>query len=113
MLRRVEGEGAFVSLALSGELERAALSPEDRALATEIAYGVVRHPFYVSFLLMQIGAMLLLPHVITVFGFVAAFLSMNMTAAREEKRLSASEFGADYVAYKARTGRFFPRLVKA
>ncbi len=43
VLRRVDSDGAFVSLALAGELERAALSPEDRALATEIAYGVVRH----------------------------------------------------------------------
>ncbi len=43
VLRRVDSDGAFVSLALAGELERAALSPEDRGLATEIAYGVVRH----------------------------------------------------------------------
>ncbi len=43
MLRRVDQDGAFVSLALAGELERAGLSAEDRALATEIAYGVVRH----------------------------------------------------------------------
>lgn len=43
VVRRVESEGAFVSLALAGELERSRLGPEDRALATEIAYGVVRH----------------------------------------------------------------------
>ena len=43
VLRRVDAAGAFVSLALAGELERAGLSPEDRGLATEIAYGVVRH----------------------------------------------------------------------
>ncbi len=43
VLRRVDGDGAYLSLALAGELERAALSPEDRGLATEIAYGVVRH----------------------------------------------------------------------
>lgn len=43
MVRRVDGEGAYVSLALDGELERSRLGPEDRALATEIAYGVVRH----------------------------------------------------------------------
>jgi len=43
VLRRVDGESAFVSLALAGELERARLGPEDRALATEIAYGVMRH----------------------------------------------------------------------
>jgi 16S rRNA (cytosine967-C5)-methyltransferase len=43
VLRRVEQDDAFVSLALAGELERAGLSAPDRALATEIAYGVVRH----------------------------------------------------------------------
>jgi 16S rRNA (cytosine967-C5)-methyltransferase len=43
VVRRVDGEGAFVSLALAGELERSRLGAEDRALATEIAYGVVRH----------------------------------------------------------------------
>ena len=43
VVRRVDGEGAFLGLALAGELDRAALSPEDRGLATEIAYGVVRH----------------------------------------------------------------------
>ena len=43
VLRRVDSDGAFVSLALAGELERAELSAEDRGLATEIAYGVVRH----------------------------------------------------------------------
>src|SRR5690606_7452536 len=43
VIRRVDSEGAYLGLALAGELERARLSPEDRALATEIAYGVVRH----------------------------------------------------------------------
>jgi 16S rRNA (cytosine967-C5)-methyltransferase len=35
-------DGAYASLALSGELERAGLMPADRALATELAYGVLR-----------------------------------------------------------------------
>jgi 16S rRNA (cytosine967-C5)-methyltransferase len=43
VLRRVDADGAYVSLALAGELERSQLAAEDRALATEIAYGVVRH----------------------------------------------------------------------
>jgi 16S rRNA (cytosine967-C5)-methyltransferase len=33
---------AYASLALAGELDRAGLSVEDRALATELAYGVLR-----------------------------------------------------------------------
>jgi 16S rRNA (cytosine967-C5)-methyltransferase len=43
VVRRVEGEGAYVTLALTGELERSPLSPADRGLATELAYGVLRH----------------------------------------------------------------------
>jgi 16S rRNA (cytosine967-C5)-methyltransferase len=41
VLARVE-EGAYASLALSSELTRAGLGPADRALATEIAYGVLK-----------------------------------------------------------------------
>jgi 16S rRNA (cytosine967-C5)-methyltransferase len=43
VLRRVDSETAYASLALAGELDRSQLGPEDRALATEIAYGVLRH----------------------------------------------------------------------
>jgi 16S rRNA (cytosine967-C5)-methyltransferase len=43
VLRRVEAEGAFSSLALDHALRRnASLSPEDRALATELTYGTLR-----------------------------------------------------------------------
>jgi len=35
-------EGAYATLALSGELERAGLAAADRALATELVYGVLR-----------------------------------------------------------------------
>jgi 16S rRNA (cytosine967-C5)-methyltransferase len=41
VLARVH-EGAYATLALSGELQRARLSPQDRALATELVYGVLK-----------------------------------------------------------------------
>lgn len=43
VLRRVEQGEAYASLALQGALERAALGGADRALATELVYGVLRH----------------------------------------------------------------------
>src|SRR5262245_13452202 len=43
VIRRVDAERAYVSLARAGELERSRLGAEDRGLATEIAYGVIRH----------------------------------------------------------------------
>lgn len=42
VLRRIEAENAFATLALDHALERRPLSPEDRALATELTYGCVR-----------------------------------------------------------------------
>ena len=42
-LRRVMRDEAYASLALGGEMERAALNVADRALCTEIVYGVLRH----------------------------------------------------------------------
>jgi len=42
VLLRVEKGRAFASLALDAALDRAGLAPRDRALATEIAYGVLR-----------------------------------------------------------------------
>ena len=42
VLLRVERGRAFASLALDAALDRAGLAPRDRALATEIAYGVLR-----------------------------------------------------------------------
>jgi 16S rRNA (cytosine967-C5)-methyltransferase len=43
VLERVERDGAYAAAALDAELERAArLDPRDRALATELVYGVLR-----------------------------------------------------------------------
>ena len=36
------GDGAYADLALERELKRTNLSPRDRALATELAYGAIR-----------------------------------------------------------------------
>jgi protein-S-isoprenylcysteine O-methyltransferase Ste14 len=74
------------------------------------AYARVRHPFYASFLLALIGAFLFAPAIGTAATLLWGVVQLNRTAAREEKRLAASEFGAEYRAYIARTGRFLPRL---
>lgn len=72
-------------------------------------YRWVRHPFYVSFLLSLLGALLFFPHPAMVFTLVYGYLILNYTAAREERRLQASQFGAEYEAYMRQTGRFLPR----
>ena len=42
-LRRIEREDAFAAPALDAEIARARLRPEDRGLATELVYGVLRN----------------------------------------------------------------------
>jgi protein-S-isoprenylcysteine O-methyltransferase Ste14 len=84
---------------------------EDDAPVSIVTYGAysrIRHPFYASFLLAFLTAFLLFPHIGTVLPLLYAAFRLNATAAREEQRLSASEFGEEYRAYVKLTGRFVP-----
>jgi len=73
-------------------------------------YGWVRHPFYVSFILLLIGAALIARDAVTLAALPLGLLSLDWTARMEEKKLLASTLGGEYGAYRARTGRFVPRL---
>jgi protein-S-isoprenylcysteine O-methyltransferase Ste14 len=81
-----------------------------RHIVTYGAYSRIRHPFYTSFLLAFLAALAYVPHWATLVLFAGAATVLNFTAAREERRLSASEFGAEYQQYVTRTGRFAPRI---
>lgn len=81
-----------------------------RNIVTFGAYKMIRHPFYTSFLLAALAAFLALPHWSLLACFLYMCVALNTTAAREEKRLGSSQFGAEYQAYITRTGRFIPKL---
>lgn len=74
------------------------------------AYSRIRHPFYASFLVAFVSACLFSPQVLTLLCLVYGAVVLNLTAAREEKRLLHSEFGSEYGNYIKRTGRFLPPL---
>jgi protein-S-isoprenylcysteine O-methyltransferase Ste14 len=76
-------------------------------------YRWVRHPFYVSFILLLVGAALIARDGITLAALPLGLLSLDWTARGEEKKLLASSLGGEYSAYRERTGRFVPRLVMA
>ncbi len=79
-------------------------------LVTWGPYARIRHPFYTSFLLAFAAAVVALPHVSTVACLAYAWLTLSVTATREERRLAESRFGEDYGRYLQRTGRFWPRI---
>lgn len=76
-------------------------------------YRFVRHPFYVSFILLTLGAAFITRDIITMGAFPLALLSLDWTVRNEERKLLASPLGTEYSAYRARTGRFFPRLSRS
>lgn len=80
-----------------------------RHIVTWGAYQHIRHPFYASFLLAFAAAFLLCPQWGTLATLICGFTVLNATAAREERRLSNSEFGEEYGRYMKRTGRFLPK----
>ena len=73
-------------------------------------YRKIRHPFYAAFLMALFGAFLFRPQPVTLATFAYAFFVLNVTARREERRLTESEFGAQYRRYMQQTGRFWPRF---
>ena len=79
-------------------------------LVTWGAYARIRHPFYTSFLLAFAAAALAFPHAVTFACLFYGGIVLTVTAQREERRLSNSEFGKDYRDYMTVTGRFFPSL---
>lgn len=81
-------------------------------LVTWGPYSRVRHPFYSAFLLALTGAVVLCPHPALAGLWVYGFVALSLTAVREERRLSASAFGAAYRAYVKTTGRFIPRVLR-
>jgi protein-S-isoprenylcysteine O-methyltransferase Ste14 len=81
-----------------------------KEIVTWGAYKRIRHPFYVSFILAQISALFLAPHPIVLGSLVYTVFILSITAAKEERKLSASAFGEQYRAYMKTAGRFIPRL---
>jgi protein-S-isoprenylcysteine O-methyltransferase Ste14 len=90
------------------------LAAEERELMTTGMHRYVRHPFYLQFLLLPVGLFLLTLNYLAVLVLISyntlwgpKFIT---TWAREEEAEMRRRHGADYEAYVARTGRFFPWL---
>ncbi|MBO0805454.1 MAG: isoprenylcysteine carboxylmethyltransferase family protein [Nocardiopsaceae bacterium] len=79
-----------------------------REIVTWGPYRWVRHPFYCSYLLTYLGTLALFPHWVTIAMLLYMAVILNDLAGREERKLSASAFGAEYLQYMARTRRFLP-----
>ncbi len=73
-------------------------------------YAWVRHPFYVSYSMAWVGGWLATGQgALVLCLFCMGFLYFK-AAQLEEQKFAVSSMAADYAAYKARVGMFFPKL---
>jgi protein-S-isoprenylcysteine O-methyltransferase Ste14 len=74
-------------------------------------FSVVRHPMYLSEILLYLGLLLLSVSLIAAGVWLAAIGFLHAIA-RSEERLLAARFGDEYAAYARDVGMWLPRLRK-
>lgn len=79
-------------------------------LVTSGPYGLVRHPFYVSYLMFWIGWAIAVWSVFALVNVVVILILYVVAARFEERNFEGSALAADYAAYRKRVGFFVPRL---
>lgn len=87
-------------------------SPEPRdgqRLVTEGPYAWVRHPMYVAYLLLFLGAFLLSGSWLVGASGLAVIALLMSLRLRCEERLLTARFGEAYERYRRSTGAFLPR----
>jgi protein-S-isoprenylcysteine O-methyltransferase Ste14 len=97
----------FILLAQSWPVLYAA--QQRRELAVTGPYAYVRHPQYVSFIVIMLGFLLQWPTLLTLVMFPILTAAYVRLARREEQEVRA-QFGEAYIRYASVTPAFFPHL---
>ncbi|MBN2346584.1 MAG: isoprenylcysteine carboxylmethyltransferase family protein [Candidatus Aminicenantes bacterium] len=102
--------GCWLGHASHGALKRN-VSPDGDAASvlTGGPYGRVRHPFYLSLILIILSLVLLLRSYPFLAG-LAAMAAVSLNEAKKEEARMMKSFGAEYLEYRRRTGMFLPRI---
>lgn len=80
---------------------------ESQTLVTSGLYAWLRHPLYASLIWMFVGASLAYHNAAAMAATWAVFVPAMYLRSSQEEALLSERF-AEYPAYRARTGRFFP-----
>jgi protein-S-isoprenylcysteine O-methyltransferase Ste14 len=100
----VSGSGLALLRSHSGSYARLGVS-----LCYEGAYGRIRHPVYMSVVLIMLGIALSTLSIAAILSWIALFAFYDRIAAYEEKKLVAA-FGDAYRAYMEKIPRWIPRF---
>jgi len=72
-------------------------------------YRWIRNPFFLSILGFQFSLILISPNAVTILVFFIGYMIWGFQIRSEEEFLS-EKYGNEYLRYKTRTGRLFPKL---
>ena len=101
---RLSVRGKFFSYLFSNDV------PE--FLWTAGPYAYIRNPFYASYLLAYASAAIMLPSLALLILFGCMVLFYSAAARKEERKFERSALASEYQAYRQRTGRFIPKLIR-
>lgn len=85
---------------------------ETHALVQSGPYRRIRHPMYTAIFAVGIGMALVSAHALMVALATAEIAVLSLRIGREEAMM-LDAFGEQYARYRARTGRFVPRIMPA
>jgi len=84
---------------------------DNHILVQDGPLGIVRHPYYVSYVLILVGLSLTLTILWSLLFALFVVTGMGPTAKAEEKQLIAL-FGDEYRQYQQKVGQFFPKVFR-
>ena len=83
---------------------------DNHALVTRGPYALVRHPMYLTFILLFIASFMITENWLMGLSGVLIILSLMTLRLRYEEAKLIEEFGDQYRSYMEITGRFVPKL---
>ena len=87
------------------------VAPRTSQLMTDGPYGLCRNPMLAGIYLYDAGVLFWLWSALPLLVFLVEVVLLTLQVRSEEKRLE-QDFGKDYLDYKSRVGRYFPKKGK-
>ncbi|MFK7864163.1 MAG: isoprenylcysteine carboxylmethyltransferase family protein [Pseudohongiellaceae bacterium] len=98
------------AIGTAGELDFASSGGKGQII-TSGAFALVRHPFYLSYIIVWATNSILFNSIYLWVSLIILLGVYFYSARAEESAFAASDFAAEYQAYKARVGMLVPKIV--
>ncbi len=107
------GSMYYYTIIVAGKYLRPAPSGtlQEHMLINKGPFAIIRHPLYVSYVLISLGLGLVFFNFLPLFSALLLLVGIYPTAKAEENVLT-KQLGKEYIDYQKQVGMFFPRLFR-